>query len=401
LPADFPENPKNMPPPPTDLAHYIGNADEFPILRACDFFNHAGVSPLPRRAGDALRRFADQYERRAYLESGFYRDVETLRRSAAAMINAGPYEIAFVKNTSEGIATVAAGLDWRGGDRVVTTAVEYPANMYPWMDVAKRHGVELVTVPEITRDDGSRIVPLESILSAADHWRTRLVALSHVEYASGQRHDLATIGQFCRDRQILFCVDAIQSMGVLPLDVRAMNVDFLSADGHKWLLGPEGAGVFFCRRELLTQLRPLSVGWMNVINDQDYGDYDFTLKPDARRFECGTHNIPGLLALKASVELLAAIGTENVAGRLKALTDRAIRGLAAKGYRIISPRQTEEWSGILSFTSPTHDHHQLWRTLRTEHTTELALREGRLRISAHFYNTEEQIDRLLANLPSH
>jgi selenocysteine lyase/cysteine desulfurase len=290
--------------PSRDIAHYIGNADEFPILRSCNFFNHAGVSPLPRRGGDALRAFADQYERRAYLDSGFYRQVEDLRKSAARMIGASAEEVAFVKNTSEGIATVAAGIDWRAGDRIVTTAVEYPANMYPWMDVARRFNVELVTVPEEARPDGSRAVPLEKVIEAADHWRTRLVALSHVEYASGQRHDLATLGRFCRDRQILFCVDAIQSMGVLPIDVRAMNIDFLSADGHKWLLGPEGAGVFFCRRELLPTLRPLSVGWMNVVNDQDYGNYDLTLKPDARRFECGTHNIPGLLALKASLELL-------------------------------------------------------------------------------------------------
>ena len=387
--------------PPTDLGPYVGNADEFPILRACDFFNHAGVSPLPRRAGDALRAFADQYERRAYLESGYYRQIEALRQSAGATINAAPEEIAFVKNTSEGIATVAAGIDWRRGDRIVTTAVEYPANMYPWMDVARRFGAELVTVPEVTQDDGSRAVPLEAILKAADHWRTRLVALSHVEYASGQRHDLAAIGRFCRERQILFCVDAIQSMGVLPIDVRGMNVDFLSADGHKWLLGPEGAGVFYCRRELLTELRPLSVGWMNVVNDQDYGNYDFTLKADARRFECGTHNVPGLLALKASLEMLLGMGVERVAARLRELTDRLIAGLTGKGYRIVSPRGGEQWSGIVSFVSPSHDQPSIWRALRTGHNTEIALRERRLRVSAHLYNTEEQINRLVANLPGH
>jgi selenocysteine lyase/cysteine desulfurase len=387
--------------PSRDIAHYVGNADEFPILRACEFFNHAGVSPLPRRAGDALRAFADQYERRAYLDSGFYRQIEELRRSAAAMLGASAEEIAFVKNTSEGIATVANGIDWRAGDRIVTTAVEYPANIYPWMDVARRFNVELVTVPEETRADGSRAVPMEKIVAAADHWRTRLIALSHVEYASGQRHDLASLGRFCRDRQILFCVDAIQSMGVLPIDVRAMNVDFLSADGHKWLLGPEGAGVFFCRRELLTALRPLSVGWMNVINDQDYGNYDFTLKPDARRFECGTHNVPGLLALKASLEMLLELGAEGVTARLKVLTDRAVYGLASKGYEVISPRDGEQWSGIVSFVSPRHDLKVIWRDLRMSHNTEIALREGRLRVSAHLYNTEEQIDRLIDHLPGH
>jgi len=253
----------------------------------------------------------------------------------------------------------------------------------------------------VARDDGGRAVPLDALLAAADHPRTRLLTLSHVEYASGQRHDLAAIGRFCRDRGILLCVDAIQSMGVLPIDVRAMNIDYLSADGHKWLLGPEGAGVFYCRRELLNHTRPLAIGWLNVINDQDYGNYDLTLKPDARRFECGTLNVPGLLAFKASLELLASIGVDAVAARLKLLTDRVIEGVRSKGYSIVSPREGGEWSGIVSFVSPNHDHAAVYRALRTEHRTEIAVREKRLRISAHFYNTEEQIDRLIAHLPGH
>jgi selenocysteine lyase/cysteine desulfurase len=386
---------------PNDLRGLIGDDAAFPILRQWEFFNHAGVCPLPRCAGEALRRFAEVYETRAYLDSGFYREIESLRTSAAKMMNAEAAEVAFIKNTSEGIATVAGGIDWRAGDRVVTTAVEYPANMYPWMDVAKRFGVELVTVPETTGGDGARRVDLGALLEAAAHWRTRLVALSHVQYASGQRHDLAAVGRFCRERGILFSVDGIQSLGVLPVDVRAMNVDFLSADGHKWLLGPEGAGVFYCRRELLATTRPLIVGWMNVINDQAYGDYDFTLKPDARRFEGGTHNLPGLLALKASLEMLLGLGVESVAARLRVLTERLIAGLREKGYQVVSPRGDDEWSGIVSFVSPRHDHPAVWRTLRTEHRTEIAVREKRLRVSAHFYNTEEQIDRLVGRLPGH
>ena len=382
-----------------ELSYYVGNEEEFPILRGWDFFNHAGVSPLPRVAGEALRAFARQYEERAYLESGFYKRIEELRRSAAGMIGAEREEVAFVKNTSEGLATVAAGIDWRAGDRIVTTAVEYPANMYPWMDLARRVGVELVTVAEETAEDGSRAVPLEALLKAAEDPRTRMVTLSHVEYASGQRHDLAKVGAFCRERGILFCVDAIQSMGVLPVDVRGMKIDYLSADGHKWLLGPEGAGVFYCRRELLETTRPLSIGWMNVVNDQDYSHYDLTLKRDARRFECGTHNLPGLLAFKASLELLGGIGVEEVSKRLKVLTDRLIVGLEEKGYRVVSPRCRETWSGIVSFVSERHDHAQVARRLRAEHRTEIAVREGRLRVSAHLYNTEEQIDRLVSHLP--
>lgn len=384
---------------PSEISHYFGNAKEFPILAHLDFFNHAGVSPLPRCAGDALRQFAQQYEERAYLDSGFYRQIEALRGSAAAMINAHRDEIAFIKNTSEGIATVAAGIDWNAGDRVVTTNVEYPANMYPWMDAANRFGIELITVPETANSNGTRAVPLDALLKAADYPRTRLLALSHVEYASGQRHDLAALGQFCRSRNILFCVDAIQSMGVLPLDVRAMNIDYLAADGHKWLLGPEGAGVFYCRRELLGKTRPLAVGWMNVINDQDYGHYDLTLKTDARRFECGTHNLPGLLAFKASLEMLLNLGVEAISHQLRTLTDRLITGLREKGYTIISPRGGEQWSGIVSFISDRHDHAEIFRRLRTDHKTEIALREGRLRVSAHFYNSIEQIDRLLDHLP--
>lgn len=384
---------------PADINQFIGNADAFPILGKLDFFNHAGVSPLPRVAADAFRRYAEQAETVAYVGTGWYRDIELLRSLAGSMINAHRNEIAFVKNTSEGIATVANGLEWRPGDRIVTTAVEYPANIYPWMDVAQRFGAELIMVPEETMPSGQRHVPLDAILKEAAHPRTKLVSLSHVEFASGQRHDLEAVGAFCRKNGKLLCVDAIQSMGVLPLDVQAMNIDFLSADGHKWMLGPEGAGIFYCRREHIPKMRPLVVGWMNVVNADQYGDYDFTLKPTAARFECGSHNVPGFLALKASLELLDSLGIPAISARLKTLTDHLIAGLRSKGYTIISPRDGEQWSGIVSFINPAHDHARIFQVLRDQHHTEIALREGRLRCSAHFYNTEAQIDRLVGNLP--
>jgi cysteine desulfurase / selenocysteine lyase len=378
-----------------------GNAEAFPILREMDFFNHAGVAPLPRVAADAIRKYAEQAETVAYLNTGWYRDVEKLRVLAASLINGHRDEIAFVKNTSEGVATVANGIEWKAGDRIVTTAVEYPANVYPWMDVAARHGAELVMVAEETSADERRRVPLQNIMEEVRHPRTRLVALSHVEFASGQRHDLMTIGRYCRENGKLFAVDAIQSVGVLPVDVQAMCIDYLSADGHKWMLGPEGAGIFYCRRELLKETRPLIVGWMNVINAEKYGDYDFTLKEDAGRFEAGSWNIPGLLALKASLELIAAAGIPVIERYMRTLTDRLIDGLKKIGYVLVSPRSEGEWSGIVSFTSPTHDHQEIFRDLRNEHRTEIAVREGRLRVSAHFYNTEEQIDRFVGRLPGH
>src|SRR5207248_405705 len=157
-----------------------------------------------------------------------------------------------------------------------TTDVEYPANMYPWMDVARRIGLDIVMVPEQTGPDGRRRVPVDDILDAAENPYVRMIALSHVEFASGQRHELATIGQLYRERNKLLIDDGIQSLGLLPVDVQAMNIDFLSADGHKWLLGPEGAGVLYVRRELLPRVHPLVVGWMNMVNAMDYGDYEFT-----------------------------------------------------------------------------------------------------------------------------
>lgn len=382
------------------LQDYIGNAAEFPVLNSCIFLNHAGVCPLPKVAADALRAYAAQAEQSAYLGATWYHDLEKFRQESASLINAHRDEIAFVKNTSEGLSIVAKGIEWQWGDRIVTTNVEYPANIYPWMDLVQTRAVKLALVEEVD-DNGTRRVPTEKIIEAASHPRTRMVSLSHVQFASGQRMDLEQIGSFCRDRGILFCVDAIQTLGVLPVDVKAMNIDYLSADGHKWLLGPEGAGVFYCRRELLEHTRPLMVGWLNVVDAMNYGSYDYTLKPDAGRFECGTYNIPGLLSLRPSLNLLRSLGTPAIADRLKHLTDHLIAGLAAKGYQIISPRTNDEWSGSVSFTSPTHNHAQIVSTLRKEHRIEIALRESRLRASPHFYNTEAQLDTLLAALPTH
>jgi cysteine desulfurase / selenocysteine lyase len=283
----------------------------------------------------------------------------------------------------------------------VTSGVEYPANIYPWMEVARGRGIKLTMVPEEDGPDGTRHVPIEKILEAASDPKTRLISLSHVEYASGQRHDLQRIGAFCVEHNIRFCVDAIQSLGVLPVDVQAMHVDFLSADGHKWLLGPEGAGIFYCRRALLEHTRPLMVGWMNVVDSLNYGKYDYTLRPDAGRFECGSYNVPGLLALRASLQLLQEAGIEQITGRIRLLTDVLINGLQRKGYRIVSPRQEQQWSGIVSFMSPAHSHEKIFHELRKEHHVEIAVREGRLRCSPHFYNTEAQIQRLVDLLPAH
>ncbi len=384
-----------------ELRNFVGNVEAFPVLSRVEFFNHAGVTALPHAAAEALRTYASQAESTAYLAAGWYADIERLRTTVANLINASRDEVAFVKNTSEGISIVASGIDWQWGDRIVTTGVEYPANIYPWMEVVRTRGCNLVMIKEETDANGARHVPLEKILEAADDPKTRLVTISHVEFASGQRHDLAKIGALCREKGKMFCVDAIQSLGVLPVDVQAMNIDFLSSDGHKWLLGPEGAGVFYCRKELIERTRPLMVGWMNVIDALNYGKYDYTLRADAGRFECGSHNVAGLLALKSSAEMLASLSIGMIAQRVRELTDRLIDGLVKKNYAVVSPRDKWQWSGIVGFTSPAgDDHEKIFHALRREHQTEIAIREGRLRASPHFYNTEQQIDRLVEHLPA-
>lgn len=225
-----------------------------------------------------------------------------------------------------------------------------------------------------------------------------MVTLSHVEYGSGQRHDLVAIGRFCRERDIRLCVDGIQSIGVLNVDVREMNIDFLSADGHKWMLGPEGAGIFYCRRELITSVHPVLIGWMNVRGAHNFGQIDYQLRDDAARFECGSWNVPGLLGLKTSLEMIASAGVEAISARVAELTGRLIAGLNEQGFRVVSPREKGEDSGIVSFAREGLEPVNAARRLKQENRIELAVRAGRLRCSPHFYNTEDQIDFLLESL---
>jgi len=383
----------------SDILDFVGNAEEFPVLNNWNFLNHAGVSPMPKTVADTVRKGVDMCEAGAYLDGDWFGEMTRTRGEAAKLVNATPEEIALVKNTSEAISIVAQGIEWKPGDRVVTANVEYPANVYPWMEMAEKHGVELVMVPEETDEQGRRQVPIEKIIAEIEKPRTKVLTLSHVEFASGQRHDIARLGALCRSRGSLFCVDGIQSLGVLPVNVAAMNIDFLGACGHKWMCGPPGAGLFYIRRELQDRIRPLVIGASSVINELDYGHYDFTLKPDARRYESGTPNLLGFFGFGAALRMLNAVGIDAIAERCKTLTDRLIGGLELKGYTVVSPRAEQAWSGMVCFTSATHPHDALCKMLRSEHRIEIVVRENRLRASPHFYNTEAQVDALLSALP--
>ena len=366
---------------------------EFPVTETYVYMNHAGVAPLSRRVQDAMTEFiADATLNGAVHADDWAETVEVCRRAAAHLINADATEIAFMKNTTQGLLIAANGIDWQPGDNVVTTAVEFPANVYPWWCLKERYGVHTRMVPE--RDDR---IYIEDIAAAVDE-RTRVLTISHVEFASGFRNDIEALGQFCRERDIWFVVDAIQSLGVVEVDVKAANVDILAADGHKWLLAPEGAAIFYCADARREQLINTNVGWASVINPRDFLNYDLTQKPDATRFEEGSYNSVGLYGLKAAIHLLHDIGIPAIKARVLEITGHLMAGLAAKGYRVNTPKIDADRAGIVIFESERWTPTEIYETLSAENII-TAERGSGVRVSPHFYNTAADIERLLEVLP--
>jgi selenocysteine lyase/cysteine desulfurase len=365
----------------------------FPVSREIAYFNHAGVAPISTRVQAALERYAAEASARGAFDyaARFDAEIERARGSAAALLGVAPDEIAFVKNTTHGLGLVAAGLDWRAGDRIVSCDLEYPSNVYPWWGLRER-GVETVLLPGL---EGR--LPLERIEAALRDPAVRLVALSSVEFGSGFRNDLAAIGGLCRDRGALFCVDAIQSLGCLPIEPAAWGIHFLAADGHKWLCSVEGCGVFYCARPLLQSLRPAFLGWRSVASNLDFDRYQTELHPSAVRFEEGTPNTPGAFALGAAIDLVLELGIEAIAARVLALTDQLVDGLRARGARVLSPRGAGEASGIVSFTWRDEPPARTAARLRQQRIFTVA-RRGGVRASPHFYNDEDELDALLSSL---
>ncbi len=296
--------------------------DQFPVARKWAYLDHAAVAPLPRRSGEALRGWIAGQENDGVIGwPANERRLEAIRDRVAALINADRDEIAFISSTTHGIGLIAEGYPWRAGDTVVTAADEYPSNLYPWMNLESR-GVGVRQVPS----RGGRI-ELEDLDAAIDG-STRLLAISHVEFATGFRNDLDALGELCQARGIALFVDAIQGLGPHRIDVRRTPIDFLAADGHKWLLGPEGAGLLFVRRDWIDRLRPIGVGWHSVVGSYNAPAPEFRLKPSAQRWEGGSFNMPGLLTFGASLDLFFEWGLDHVVRRI-ADRARAVREIAA------------------------------------------------------------------------
>ena len=355
--------------------------------------NHAGVAPLSRRVQTAMTGFLEDATVNGAVNAKLWEaEAEICRDAAAQLLNANTTEIAFMKNTTQGILIAANGIDWQAGDNVVTTAVEFPANVYPWWSLKERYGVQTRMVPE-----RAGRIHVEDVASAIDE-RTRVVTISHVEFASGFRNDIQALGEICREGDIWFVVDAIQSLGAIEVDVKSANIDILAADGHKWLLAPEGAAIFYCADEKRERLINTNVGWASVVNPRDFLNYDLTQKPDATRFEEGSYNSVGLYGLRAAIELLLEIGIPAIEAHLLELTGHLIAGLEAKGYHIITPRTDSERAGIVIFDSDRLTPTEIYEILYAENIV-TAERGTGVRVSPHFYNTTSEIERLLEVLP--
>lgn len=360
-------------------------SSEFALHEDIIYLNHAAVSPWPERTVDAVAQFAEQNGYQGSLDYPEWLETEAqLRKNLATLINAGSAEdIALVKNTSEALSFVAYGLEWHFGDNVVSSNQEFPSNRIVWESLATR-GVEFRQA-----DLNSHESPEDALFAMVDD-RTRLIAISSVQYATGLRMDLVRIGEFCRRHGILFCVDAIQSIGAVQFDAQAIQADFVAADGHKWMMGPEGLGLFYCRPELRERLKLTQFGWHMVEAVGDFDQLNWQAASSARRFECGSPNMLGIHALEASVSLLLEAGMDQVEAMVMEHSRFLIERLSALGMRVVTPPEPGRHAGIVSFSSPRKETPALFERLQ-DNSVFCACRGGNIRFSPHFYTPHDKL----------
>lgn len=361
---------------------------EFPQEPEIAYLNHAAVAPWPLRTTEAVKAFADENLRAGARDYPRWLKVEeSLRGRLRDLINAPSQEdIALVKNTSEALSFVAYGLDWQPGDNIVTTGEEFPSNRIVWESLAAR-GVKLRAV-----DLRGAAQPEQALIDAIDG-DTRMVAVSSVQYGSGLRLDPFVLGATCRRRNVLFCLDAIQSLGVVPMDVEACEVDFLAADGHKWMLGPEGLGLFYCRAEWRERLRLHEYGWHMVEPLADYEQAEWRVHAGARRFECGSPNMLAIHALERSLSLLQEVGITGVERAVEervAFLSEAL--LADPEIEFLTPTTRERRAGIITFRHARLPSPRLHQYLSSEGVV-CAMRAGGIRLSPHFYTPFAALER--------
>ena len=367
----------------------------FPVAERAIYLNHAAVSAPPTPTINAIQaQLADVSQNGSVNFRRWLAVKESARRLVAAMLGAQPEQVAFVRNTSDGLSTVANGLDWRPGDNLVTFRHEFPSNLYPWLRVRDALGVEVRVCEE---RDGC--VDTDELITLIDD-KTRIVALSQVQYASGFRADLERIGRVARAHDALLVVDVIQALGVIPLDVQAELVDVAAAACHKWLLTPEGVGLLYLSARARERIQPTLVGWTSVPNPDDYGNYEQGWNQGTLAWETGTAPVALIHGLEASLKLLNEVGIPRIQAYLEALTDHLCEQLRDTDYQVVSSRRAGEKSQIVCIQHRAGlSSMDLYAHLKRRNIV-TAPRGNRLRISPHLYNTLAEIDELVRALPS-
>jgi len=366
--------------------------EQFPVAASYRYFDHAGIAPLSKPAADAIRWWVDRFERQGKID---YDDIEArldaTRVSAARLMGVPVDDVAFVKNTTEGIGFVASGLTWRTGDRVVVPDLEFPSTVYPWLAL-RDLGVRVDFVAPRGEPGALPVEAFGDVIAAGPP--PKVVAASWVQYGRGWRTDLAGLAAVCHDAGALVCIDVIQGLGVVPVDLAACGVDFAMADGHKWLCGPEGQGVLYVAEPVRDRLRPLEPGWASVSHRTEWENLGLDWDPSARRFEGGTPNAAGIVALGASIDLLLAAGVEAVWAHVQSLGDRLCRGLERiDGVRVLSDRGAGR-SAIVTFAVEGVAAEQVVDRLAAERFV-CSPRAGGVRVSPHGYNDAGEIDALV------
>ena len=366
--------------------------EQFPVTDRYAYLNHASVGGLSQPVVGAMTRYlTERAVGGGEVLLNWDDDIERIRQTCARFIGAHRDEIVFTGSISHGLNIVACGLDWTEGDNLICAETEFPANIYPWTNL-QRWGVEVRFAP--VRENRILVKDVASLMDR----RTRLVALSFVEFHTGFRNDLDALAALCHERNALLCVDGIQGLGALQFSVAKTPVDFVAAHSAKWMLGPIGAGFLYVRRELLQTLNPAMAGWRSIVDRDDYFKYDSPLRESGERFEPGSPNFAGLLGMEAAIELLLSVGMEEIEARILALTDYLIAGLQERGCAIASPiDHRSERSGIVSLRHPDLISAELCERLHAADVI-VSMRGDLIRVSPHFYNTEQDLDRLLAEL---
>ena len=365
----------------------------FPTTKKYIYLNHAGVSPL----NTYTLKYTNAFIEDALINGGnshpkWMHNVKEAKSLSARIINAHPDEMAILKNTTSGMLTVANGLKFNKGDNIIIPEKEFPANVHPWLNLQKKG----VNVKFVKWRDGRILI--EDILNLIDE-RTRLVSVSYVQFLNGYRINLEELGHHLKKRNVLFFADVVQGMGVFDIDVKRDNIDFLSAGAHKWLLGAEGVGFFYCKNDNLDMLDVHNLGYASVVAE-DYLDYSMTLKPNSSRFEEGCANMLGIHTTLGSLKLIEGVTVAKIRERILDITDYFAESLKNEGFDIKSPREHEgEKSGIVSFYSKKIDSKELFKKL-TENNCYVALRDNAIRISPHFYNSKEEVARFMEILSS-